>query len=364
MREGTGVRNGGEHLEGAAITDFPASIDSVALTAWMDAHGLGSGAIEAPRQLAGGTQNILLRFRRAGRDYVLRRPPANPRPTSNRVMGREIRLLGALQGSAVPHPGLIAACENESVLGAVFYLMEPVDGFNPTAEMPARAQDDPAMRHRMGIELIDGLALLATVDHEAAGLGDFGRLDGFLERQVGRWADELAGYARFEGWSGPAALGDVAAVGAWLEAHLPARCQPGIIHGDYHIGNLIYGPDGGLLAIVDWEMATLGDPLVDLGRLLLSWPEDGVRTPYTMRVEPLDGFPTRAELIARYAERSGRDLAELPWFMVLSAYKLGLIFEGSHARAQAGLADPATGERLHRAAVALLDEARRIIATS
>jgi len=358
------VRNGGNHLEGSAIADFPASIDPAALAAWMDANGLGSGAIEAPRQLAGGTQNILLRFRRAGRDYVLRRPPANPRPTSNRVMTREIRLLDALRGSAVPHPGLIAACLDETVLGAVFYLMEPVDGFNPTVEMPGPSRDDPAIRHRMGIALIDGLAALARVDHQAVGLDDFGRLDGFLERQVGRWADELAGYARFDGWSGPAPLGDVAAVGAWLEANRPARCQPGIIHGDYHIGNLIYAPDGTLLAVVDWEMATLGDPLVDLGRLLLSWPENAERTPYTMRVEPLDGFPTRAELAARYAERTGRDLADLPWFLVLSAYKLGLIFEGSHARAQAGLADPATGERLHRAAVALLDEARRIIAFS
>lgn len=358
------MRNGGDYLEEPTIAEFPVSIDPAALTAWMDAHGLGSGAITAPRQLAGGTQNILLRFSRAGRDYILRRPPANPRPTSNKVMTREITLLGALGGSAVPHPALIAACRDESVLGAVFYLMEPVDGFNPTVGMPGRAAADPAVRHRMGIELIDGLAALASVDHEAAGLAGFGKLEGFLERQVGRWAGELASYARFEGWSGPAPLGDVAAVGAWLEANRPARCQAGIIHGDYHIGNLIYDEDGAMLAIVDWEMATLGDPLVDLGRLLLSWPEEAVRTPYTMRVDPLDGFPSRAEMAARYAEKTGRDLADLPWFIVLSAYKLGILFEGSHARAQAGLADVATGDRLHRAAIALLDEARRIIALS
>lgn len=336
-------------------------VDLAALAAWMDAERLGAGPIEAPGLLAGGTQNILMRFSRARRSYILRRPPVSPRPQSNRIMAREIRLLGALAGSAVPHPALIAACEDESILGAVFYLMEPVDGFNPTVAMQGAAATDPAVRHRMGIELVDALAALACVDIDAAGLSDFGKLDGFLERQVGRWAEELAGYIRFDGWPGPAALGDVAAVGEWLEANRPPAMVPGIIHGDYHVGNVIYAGDGALLAVVDWEMATLGDPLVDLGRLLVSWPEGGDRRPFTMRVDPLDGFPTRGEMVARYAEQTGRDLTHLPWFEILACYKLGLILEGTYARACAGLADRATGDRLHASAVALLDEARRII---
>ncbi len=345
-----------------AITKQTDAVDVAVLARWMDAKRLGAGLpIDDRRLLAGGTQNILLRFRRGDRDYVLRRPPAKPRPTSNRIMEREIRMLRALAGSPVPHPELIAACTDESVLGAVFYLMDPVDGFNPTVAMPPEIAADPAIRHRMGLELVDGLAALAMVDINAAGLGDFGKLDGFLARQVGRWAGELDGYTRFEGWSGPAPLGDVVGVGAWLEAHCPRRMTPGIIHGDYHVGNVIYGEDGGLLAIVDWEMATLGDPLVDLGRLLVSWPDAGRRQPFTMRVEPLDGFATREALVARYAERTKRDLSDLPWFEVLACYKLGIILEGTHARAQAGLADAVTGARLHASAVALLDEARRII---
>jgi len=140
--------------------------------------------------------------------------------------------------------------------------------------------------------------------------------------------------------------------------------QPGIIHGDYHVGNCIFADNGDLNAIVDWEMATLGDPLVDLGRLLVSWPDGGDRKPQTMRVCPLDGFPSRSEMIERYAQRSGRSLASLPWFEVLACYKLGLILEGTHARAQAGMADMTTGTRLHASAVALLDEARAIIARS
>jgi len=327
----------------------------------MSENGFGTGPIDDARLLTGGTQNVLLRFRLGAREFVLRRPPARPRPQSNRIMEREIQLLGGLADSAVPHPKLVAACTDTSVLGAVFYVMEPIDGFNPTVSMPAPARDDPTIRHRMGMELIDGLVALAGVDHVAAGLQGFGRLDGFLERQVGRWAGELATYDRFENWPGAGALGDVAAVGDWLESHCPPTIEPGIIHGDYHIGNVIYDGNGSLAAIVDWEMATLGDPLVDLGRLLLSWPDGGERKKFTMRVEPLDGFPTRDALVARYSSRTGRDVSALPWFEVFACYKLGIILEGTHARAVAGLADSATGTRLHQSAVALLDEARRIV---
>ena len=345
-----------------AAADAALPIDLARLAGWMDAERLGCGPIEDVRLLAGGTQNILLRFQRDGRDYVLRHPPANPRPQSNRIMAREARLLGALAGTSVPHPALIAACTDQAVLGAVFYLMEPVDGFNPTVALPPAVRDDPSVRHRMGLAIVDALGELALVDATAAGLGDFGKLEGFLDRQVGRWAGELESYARFEGWQGPAPLGDVDVIGRWLADHAPSAMQPGIIHGDYHVGNVIYAGSGDLLAIVDWEMATLGDPLVDLGRLLVSWPDGDEARPFTMRVERLDGFPSKAELASRYAERTGRDLADLPWFEVLACYKLGILLEGTHARSQAGLSDRATGQRLHASAAALLEEARRIVA--
>lgn len=341
--------------------DFP--IDLARIERWLVEKGVFAGpGFESIRQLAGGTQNIVLRFSNGGREYVLRHPPAKPRPNSNKLLEREIRLLGALAGSAVPHPAVVAACTDPAVVGGVFYVMEAVDGFNPTVGMHAAAAGSPAIRHHMGLEMIDGLVALANVDPVASGLADFGKLDGFLERQVSRWASELESYSRFSGWDGPAALGDVAAIGDWLTRHLPPEMKPGIIHGDYHMGNCIFAEDGHLNAIVDWEMATLGDPLVDLGRLLVSWPVDGAPKPQTMRVAPLDGFPSRAEMIAHYARGSGRSLDHLPWFEVLACYKLALILEGSHARAQAGLADMATGERLHRSAVALLDEGRTIIA--
>jgi aminoglycoside phosphotransferase (APT) family kinase protein len=270
-------------------------------------------------------------------------------------------MLGALKDTGVPHPELIAQCDDESVIGSAFYLMAPVDGYNPTISLSAEAKDSAAVRHAMGISLVDGLAELSKVDHEAVGLADFGRLDGFLERQAGRWASELDKYAQIPEWTGRTELGDVATVTDWLASHCPARCVPGIIHGDYHIGNVLYHDAGSLSAIVDWEMATIGDPLMDLGRLLATWPDPTAPASLYMRVEITDGFPSREAMIERYARQTGRDLSNFKWFEILGYYKLGILFEGSYARAQAGKADPATGKRLHAAAIALLERARRYI---
>jgi aminoglycoside phosphotransferase (APT) family kinase protein len=273
-------------------------------------------------------------------------------------MRREARLLTALAGTGVPHPALIAACGDEEVLGAAFYLMEPVDGFcATTAPLPMLHAADPAMRHGMGLALVDGAAALARVDHRVVGLDDFGKPENYLERQVPRWRRHLAGYATLSGWPGPDGLPGVERLAEWLEAHRPAVSPAGILHGDYSIGNVLYRRDGpGLAAIVDWELATIGDPLVDLGWILATWrtADDDIGV---LRVDPFDGFPTPDELIARYAERSGRDVGRIDWYVVLACFKLAIILEGSFARACAGLAPRATGERLHGAAVRLLARA-------
>ncbi|MDM0086516.1 MULTISPECIES: phosphotransferase family protein [unclassified Variovorax] len=337
---------------------WEALVDLPRLARWMDAQGLGEGAIEAPTVLAGGTQNLLLRFGRGGRDYVLRRPPLHPRVDGNATMRREIRVLGALAGSEVPHPPLIAGCTDTGVLGAAFYLMEPVAGFNACAGLPAPHAGDPALRHAMGLAIADGAAALGRVVPAAIGLSDLGRLDGFLERQVPRWRAQLTGYAEFEGWSGAASLGDVDAVGRWLEAHRPASFVPGLMHGDYHLANVMYRHDGPqLAAIVDWELAVQGDPLLDLGWLLATWPgaDGGAVGPDVPR--PWAGFPKADELIERYAQGSQRDLSQLHWYAVLACYKLAILLEGSHARACAGKADRATGDRLHAMARKLFERA-------
>lgn len=336
--------------------DWESLVALPALTAWMDGQGLGHGAIDNPRLLGGGTQNILLLFERAGRPYVLRRPPKHLRANSNETMRREARVLAALKGSDVRHPGLIAACPQEDVLGVAFYLMEPIDGFVPREEMPSLHAGDPNVRHAMGLELIDAIAALARVDHVAAGLADLGKIDGFLERQVGRWRAQLESYAEFAEWPGLAGIPGVDEIGAWLTAHRPTEFQPGLIHGDVNFGNIMYRRDGPeLAALVDWELTTIGDPLIDLGWVLCVWPPDGSEAG---PVTPWTGFPTRAEIIDRYAQRTGREVAHLAdWYEVLACYKLGAILEGTYARACAGRAPKETGEALHASTVALFTRA-------
>jgi aminoglycoside phosphotransferase (APT) family kinase protein len=350
-----------------ALDAWRGLVDLERLTAWMDARGLEAGPIEEAARPPGGTQNILLKFRRGDRWFMLRRPPLAAHMNGSETMRREARMLGALAATDVPHPRLIAACPEEDVLGAAFYLMEPIDGFNPTVGLPALHARDPAVRREMGFALVDGISALGAVDHVAVGLADFGRAEGFLERQVGRWQKQLASYSAYAGWAGPGEIEGVEEVGAWLEAHRPPRFKPGLIHGDYHLANVLYrfdSPD--LAAIVDWELTTVGDPLLDLGWLMATWPED--RRPEldgpeagNVSVTPWEGFPTAAELVGRYAERSERDLSAIHWYAVLACYKLGIILEGTHARAAAGKAEAATGDRLHAQTLGLFRRALRWI---
>lgn len=339
-----------------STVDLSLVIDVARLEAWMDAAGLGHGAIRSLEALTGGTQNILLRFVRAGRVYVLRRPPAHPRAESQQTMQREARLLGALAGTDVPHARLIAACADEASLGFAFYLMELVDGFNATEGLTQRARE-PDFQRAMGLSLVDALAAVGRIDPREAGLEGFGKPEGFLARQVGRWRAQLDSYAQYAGWHGAGALPDVDGVAAWLDDYRPAQFVPGILHGDFHLANVMFDPASGrVAAIVDWELATLGDPLLDLGWLLATWPQpDGSGGAFD--VHPWTGFPTAEVLVERYAQGSARILDAMPWYEVLACYKLGILQEGTMARAQAGQASLETGERLHGLAVRMFDRA-------
>jgi aminoglycoside phosphotransferase (APT) family kinase protein len=344
------------------MTQVPAGVDLAVLTDFMDAQGLGAGPIEDATVLTGGTQNILLKFSRAGRSYVLRRPPPKLRGNSNETMRREARTLAALKGTDVPHPELIAACPEEVMDGAAFYLMEPIDGFNATQGLPSPHADDAAMRNRMGFALADGALALGRVSIE--GLEGLGKADGWLERQVPRWRAQFESYHEMAGWTGPDGVPGVEAVGAWLDAHRPATFRPGLIHGDYHLANVMYRFDNGdLAAIVDWELAAIGDPLLDLGWLMAMWPDpDHPEETDGTPVRPWDGFPTIAEVVAHYGRHSDRDLTHARWYGVLACYKLGIILEGTHARACAGLAPTAIGDRLHAITLRLFARASRWIA--
>lgn len=337
-------------------------VDLDRLTVWMDGQGLGSGPPEDVTLLGGGTQNVLLKFSRAGRGYVLRRPPPHLRANSNETMRREARMLAALKGTAVPHPELIAACPEEDVLGAAFYLMEPIDGFNPATGLPPLHAGSADIRHRMGLALVEGIAALGALDYRERGLEGFGKVDSYLERQVARWKSQLDSYAQYSGWPGPGGIPGVDEVAAWLERHRPASFEPGIIHGDYHLANVMFRHDGPeLAAIVDWELTTIGDPLLDLGWLLATWQESETPREFGVNIQPWGGFPSPTELVEHYRPRTHRDMSAIDWYAVLACYKLGLILEGTFARACAGQAPKETGDRLHAHTVSLFERALRWI---
>jgi aminoglycoside phosphotransferase (APT) family kinase protein len=337
-------------------------VDLTAVAEWMSEQGLGEGPLEDVAGVTGGTQNIMLRFTRSSRPYVLRRGPRHLRARSNSVILRETKVLAALSDSDVPHPHLIATCDDPSVLGdAVFYLMEPVDGFNAGEGLPPLHAGDPAVRFGMGLSMADGLAKLGAVDHVAVGLADFGKPEGFLERQVPRWLSELDSYSEYDGYPGPEIPG-IEQVAGWLEANRPTKWTPGIMHGDYHAANVMFsrtGPE--VVAIVDWEMCTIGDPLLDLGWLLATWRQPDGTAVFSHALGGQDGLASIDDLFQRYAANTTRDLSHITWYTVLACFKLGIVIEGTLARAFAGKAEKAVGDQLHAATVHLFERALRLI---
>lgn len=334
--------------------DADGAVDLAALGTWMDTEGLGSGPIESLGLLGGGTQNLLLHLRRDGVDYVLRAGTTTA-PQANRHLRREIRLVRALAATSVPHPRLIAACEDETVLGgSVFYLMEPVDGFNPALNpSPAVVADHGALR-RVCLTTIDALAALANVDYDSVGLGDFGRPAGFLDRQVDRWRAQLLSYDAYDGYTSDIRA-SVDVLAGWLGANKPSAWEPGIMHGDFHLANVMCHPlTGEVVAIVDWEMTTIGDPLLDLGCLIAMWPHRDRPDILTPPARVYDKAVSHAELVERYGARTGRDTTAIQWYVVLACYKLAIVFEGSHARSLVGETSREVGDRLHRGALELL----------
>ncbi len=267
---------------------------------------------------------------------VLRRPPRGPLPPSAHDVLREARLLRALEPTPVRAPKVLAVGDDPSVIGAPFYVMERLDGVVVSNDIPPEL-DTPAERRRMSEELIDALVELHAVDWRAVGLEGFGKPTGYLERQLRRFIG-LWEHNRTRD------IPEVAIVGEWLRANMPESPPATIVHGDYRLGNtmLAAGAPAQLIAIFDWEMATIGDPLADLGYLMMFWlqADDPSVGMYDLQgVTRREGFPTRQEMIALYEERSGRSMRALTWYVTLALWKAIVFMEGNYKRAVAGSTD-------------------------
>jgi aminoglycoside phosphotransferase (APT) family kinase protein len=298
-----------------------------------DVHG-GDGELVVT-QISGGSQNQLYELRRGDIRLVLRAAPGHAPPERGRTMLRVYELTRALARTDVPHARAYAACGDPGILGQPFYVMEHVDGWSPMQGGWAAPFDtDLGARAGLAVQLVDGIARLARVDWRSLGLDGFGRPDGFHDRQVDRWMSFLARY-RFRDLPGL----DVAA--DWLRAHRPRAYEPGIMHGDYQFANVMYGhgAPARLAAIVDWEMATIGDPLLDLGWALIAWPPEGDDMTASRYLD-YAGMPPRAELLEHYATVSGRPVDDIDYYVILARFKLGIVLEQSVARVASGGDDP------------------------
>ncbi len=331
--------------------------DQIALQRWVRAQGLGATVTDV-EPLTGGTQNIVVRLRVDGRPMVLRRPPLHPRPTSDKTMLREIAALRTLAGTSVPHPGFIAGCDDLDVLGVVFYLMELVDGFNPGDDMDEAYVRDPGMRHDVGLSYAASLALLGNVDWEGSPLAELKRPGSFLQRQVPQFLRLLESY-RHEHYA-PESLA-VSDLAEWLQANCPPDGKPGIMHGDPHLSNVLLRRDKPeLAAFVDWEMCTVGDPLLDLGWMLICWPLETNTITAGAELAALGGLATRGELLDAYAAAGGRETSRLDWYLAMACFKLGIVIEGTWSRFLVGQASRDAGQRLHTSAQNLIDLGTRV----
>ena len=328
--------------------------DVAVLRNWIRDQGIGSDVSDIT-PLAGGTQNIVMGLRVDGRRVVLRRPPAHPRPDSNKTMMREIAVLRTLAGSAVPHPRFICGCEDLDVLGVVFYLMDYVDGFNPGTEVTQAYIDKPEFRHDVGLHYAASLAKLGQVPWEGSPLADLKRPGSFLARQVPQFRGFVEAYRKQPGYAHDSLPG-VDELADWLEENRPPDSPPGIMHGDAHLNNVLLRRDRPeVAAFVDWEMCTVGDPLLDLGWMLVCWPSDADPLSTGAALAVHGGLATRAELLGAYLSAGGRQTEHLPWYLALACFKLGTVIEGTWARYLAGKATREAGEYLHASAVHLME---------
>jgi aminoglycoside phosphotransferase (APT) family kinase protein len=285
--------------------------------------GLAAGPLTA-RLIPGGRSNLTYAVTDGTRSWVVRRPPLGHVLATAHDMAREFTVISGLHGTAVPVPEPLLLCADETVLGAPFYVMEHVAGvpYRSAAELDRLG---PARTRQVVLALVDTLVALHAVDPAAVGLAEFGRQEGFLERQLRRWGKQLDASRSRE-------LPGIDALAAALGGRLPRSGPATVVHGDYRLDNVLVGPDDRIRAVLDWEMSTLGDPLTDLGLLVMYSERLPVEDSPVATTAGAPGHPEAAELVARYAAGSGRDVTDIAWYTAFAFFKLAVILEGIHYR--------------------------------
>jgi aminoglycoside phosphotransferase (APT) family kinase protein len=341
----------------AAELEHPPLVVREPLEAYLDDQGIGSGRIEVER-IGEGHSNVTLMVQRGEVRVVLRRPPRPPLPPSAHDVLREARVLSALENTPVRVPPVLATCDDESVLGVPFFLMEEMHGSVVTSDIPAPL-DSPEQRLRISEELVDRLVEIHAVDWRDCGLEGYGKPTGYLERQLRRFGG-LWDYNKTR------ELPVVEEVGDWLAANLPESPPSTIVHGDYRLGNVMVAdePPARIVAIFDWELSTIGDPLADIGYLTVTWVQgddpDDTSFARLSAATRRPGFMTRDELIARYEERSGRSMAALNWYQALALWKAAVFMEGNFKRFSMGASDDAYLAAFDQGVPALAEKARQV----
>lgn len=281
--------------------------------------------------ISGGHSNLsYLVEDHAGHRYVLRRPPlAMLMPSAHDVL-RESRVMDCLSGTAVPVPAVRGECRDESVTGAAFFVMDHVEGAVLREVDAVERTLTIIERERLGLRLVETLAALHGVGPAVVGLGDLGRGSGYMQRQLRRWRSQ------WDGWK-TRDVDAVDRVGHWLQLNLPERDEVTIVHGDFRLDNTIVGPNGDIAAVLDWELCTLGDPLADVGVMLAYWIDSGAEPiPHLSAATTLPGFPTRRDLVERYAEVSGRDTSAIDLYLSFAYWKIAIVLEGVYSRYRSG----------------------------
>jgi aminoglycoside phosphotransferase (APT) family kinase protein len=309
----------------------PTGIDLTAFARWSDGRLPQFRAPFSAALIVGGQSNITAHMTDAdGKEFVLRRPPLHGVLPTAHDMGREHRIIAALGPTPVPVPEALAFCDDADVIGAPFYVMSYVAGIVLNDLDTAEAELDVGARAHSGESLVDALVELHAVDIDAVGLGDLARRDELVRRQLKRW------YTQFEA-SKSREVPAVDRAHEILAARIPEQTESTVVHGDFRLGNCVVDPQGEILAVLDWEICTLGDPRADVGYVLATWAEPGdpLRADdHNPTLAP--GFATRTSLLERYADGSGRDVADIPYFVAFSFWRLACILEGVLSRSVSG----------------------------